>query len=167
MQVKQFTALVGLLILPLSIGWYAMYRFKKPSQSLDLLLAASFSTPVEAGQLSRPPEEITAINSIFVVTPSVDQKVLSPIKISGEARGSWFFEANFPIEVQDEAGVVVGRGYGQTLADWMTDDFVPFIGTVNFSAPQTKPGVLILRKNNPSGQPENDAEYRVPIRFTD
>jgi hypothetical protein len=76
-------------------------------------------------------EEIKTNNQInedviLVTKPSAGASVSSPVEIEGQARGFWFFEASFPIEIQDKNGQVLGTGIAQAQSDWMTENFVPF-----------------------------------------
>lgn len=92
-----------------------------------------------------------------------NQEIQSPFIIKGEAVGSWFFEATFPVKLLDENGNVVKQTYAQAQGEWMTENFVSFESVLTFSIPKDQPGTLILQKDNPSGLPENDAEIRIPI----
>ncbi|HNX11214.1 MAG TPA: DUF5668 domain-containing protein, partial [bacterium] len=38
-------------------------------------------------------------DSIKIANPEPNQKVSSPIKISGQAKGNWFFEGSFPVKL--------------------------------------------------------------------
>jgi eight-cysteine-cluster-containing protein len=108
------------------------------------------------------------LNSMIrVFSPAPDEIVESHLTILGEARGYWFFEASFPVELLDAESkrIELDPSYIMTSSDWMTEEFVPFEATLTFSDPQTEFGTLILRKDNPSGLPENDAELRIPVRF--
>jgi len=102
---------------------------------------------------------------IKVSTPQPSQVVKSPLSIEGEARGTWYFEASFPIQIVDANGNILGTAIAQAQSDWMTEDFVPFKAQLTFSIPSTEQGVLIFKKDNPSGLPENDDELRIPILF--
>ena len=101
---------------------------------------------------------------IRVAVPEENAAVSSPLTIRGEARGSWFFEATFPVELRS-SGAVIARGYVEATDNWMTEDFVPFTGTLEFSMPDADTGVLVLEKANPSGLPEHAAEVSIPVRF--
>ena len=102
---------------------------------------------------------------VRAVSPGANASVRSPLVITGEARGNWYFEASFPVKILDANGNVLGQHYAEAQDEWMTTEFVPFKSTLNFSTPTTPTGTLVLEKDNPSGLPENDAEVRVPIRF--
>lgn len=110
-------------------------------------------------------EEEFVSENVRVETPKMNQSVLSPLRIEGEARGLWFFEASFPVKVLDEDGSELGAHYVQAQSDWMTTDFVPFAGEVVFDTPRGEYGTFVLEKDNPSGLPEHADEVRVPIRF--
>ncbi|NUM25511.1 MAG: hypothetical protein HUU49_02680 [Candidatus Buchananbacteria bacterium] len=98
-------------------------------------------------------------------SPRPNDLITSPVKISGDARGTWFFEASFPIVLLDGNGDVVVQHFAQAKTDWMTENFVAFESEVVFTKPTTKNGLLILKKDNPSGLPEYDDELIIPIRF--
>jgi hypothetical protein len=110
--------------------------------------------------------ESTTDPRITVTTPQPDQKVSSPLDIAGQARGYWFFEASFPIVLLDCNGQSLASGIATARGEWMTEEFVPFTASLTFTPPAgLKYGVLVFKKDNPSGLPENDAEIRVPVRF--
>lgn len=102
---------------------------------------------------------------IQVVLPFPDAVVGKDFSVIGKARGVWFFEASFPLEVLDKDGAVLARttAHPQGGADWMTTNFVNF--KVDIKVPQSYigPAVLVLRKDNPSGMSENDASVSFPI----
>lgn len=103
---------------------------------------------------------------VRVSSPLPNSVVRSPLKVTGEARGNWFFEASFPVRLIDANGRQLAIGVAQAKGEWMTTNFVPFEATLTFSNPTTSTGTLILEKDNPSGLPENAAEVRVPVRFS-
>lgn len=92
--------------------------------------------------------------------------VASPLTVTGRARGTWYFEASFPVQLLDGNGNVLASGPAQAQGDWMTTEFVPFAITLPaFAAPGTANGTLVLKKDNPSGLPEHEDELRIPVRF--
>ncbi|MDO8584572.1 MAG: Gmad2 immunoglobulin-like domain-containing protein [bacterium] len=102
---------------------------------------------------------------IVIFTPKADDVIASPLAFSGKARGYWFFEASFPVRVFDASGAELGVGIAQAEDEWMTEDFVPFSGSVEFRAPGTPTGKVVFQKDNPSGLLEHDAAVEVPVRF--
>lgn len=109
--------------------------------------------------------ELEKIDLIRLDSPRPNASVSSPLTLQGEARGYWYFEASFPIEIRDANGLLLGQHYTEAQSEWMTEAFVPFKGTLNFQTPTTATGTLILRKDNASGLPEHDDELVVPIKF--
>lgn len=105
-------------------------------------------------------------NLIRVTSLNSNQVVTSPLTVGGVARGYWYFEASFPVELRDGNGKILAQGPATARSDWMTEEFVPFSITLTFAQPTTATGTLILRKDNPSGLPENDDELRIPVRFS-
>jgi hypothetical protein len=111
------------------------------------------------------PPPIDTSNLIKITAPKPNDIVKSPLLITGEARGNWYFEASFPVKLIDANGDLIVQGHAEALSDWMTTDFVAFKATLEFEKPATPTGTLVLEKDNPSGLPENAAEVRIPVRF--
>jgi len=109
--------------------------------------------------------EMEKADLIRVDNPRPNQTIETPLSITGEARGSWFFEANFPIKLYDSNGNLITTAVAQAQDDWMTEEFVPYEVEIDFIAPETRKGVLVLEKANPSGLPENADELRMPVVF--
>ena len=111
---------------------------------------------------------------IRITLPKENSVITSPVAFRGEARGIWFFEASFPVILVDWDGRIIAQGHAQANSDWMTEDFVPFDGNLNFEKPYDntqdvqdffKKGALIFQKDNPSGLSEHDDALEMPIRF--
>jgi len=93
--------------------------------------------------------------------------VNSPLTITGEAKGPWYFEASFPIRILDGNGNELGVVPAQAQGEWMTENFVPFKAVLTFKKPLTQKGTLVLEKDNPSGLPENGRSIKIPVVFTE
>lgn len=107
------------------------------------------------------PEEL-----IEVDLPALNASITSPLVISGRARGPWYFEASFPIELQDNNGAIITTTTAQAQGEWMTENFVPFTATLTFPAqPAGSLGKIVLKRDNPSGEPANDMSIIVPVQF--
>jgi len=105
-------------------------------------------------------------NSYIVLDyPQAWEKIKSPLAIKGRAKGTWFFEASFPVELVDSSGNIIAQTAAQAQSDWMTEDFVPFIATLDFSEPEAGEGKLILKKDNPSGLAEYDDALEITVYF--
>lgn len=95
----------------------------------------------------------------------VGQKVSNNFVLKGEARGTWFFEASFPWRLENESGKILGQGIATAQTDWMTENWVPFEATLQFEAQGATTGRLILKKDNPSGLPENEDNLEIAVSF--
>lgn len=104
-------------------------------------------------------------NLIVVDQPVADQLATSPLTISGQARGYWYFEASFPVKLLDANGKLLAIKPAQAIGEWMTENFVPFSIELEFEDPATDTGVLVLEKDNPSDLPESADEIRIAVRF--
>lgn len=111
--------------------------------------------------------ELEKQDRIRIRQPRPNQVIDSPLEITGEARGLWFFEASFPSRLLDANGVELGVTAVQAQGEWMTQNFVDFHGTLTFQKPGTEKGTLILEKDYPSGLAAHADHLRVPVRFSE
>jgi len=120
--------------------------------------------------------ELEKIDLIRLSSPRPNDIIESPLVITGEARGYWFFEASFPVSLTNWDGLIIAEGIATAKGEWMTEGFVPFEATLEFSMEEgSVPGIdnvfyknngsLILQKDNPSGLPEHDDALEIPIFF--
>ena len=109
--------------------------------------------------------ELEYADEIRIEAPRPNQTISSPLRIAGRARGSWYFEADFPVELVDGNDKSLVISYAQAQGEWMTSEFVPFEGKIIFQKPTTQSGTFIIRNANPSGLAENQKELRVPVKF--
>jgi hypothetical protein len=93
--------------------------------------------------------------------------VSSPLVLTGEARGTWFFEASFVVRVEDDAGNELGYGVATAEGNWMTEEFVPFSMWITFDPGGATQGKLVFVKDNPSGLVEFDDAVEIPVLFSD
>ena len=104
---------------------------------------------------------------IQVTTPTEGARIQSPVNITGSARGYWYFEASFPVSVVDDQGTLLGQGIATADGEWMTEEFVPFTGSIAFTKPKTKTGHVVFKNDNPSGEAERDKEVRINVTFAE
>ncbi len=92
-------------------------------------------------------------------------ELTSPLVLRGEARGTWFFEGSFPVRLLAQDGSEIATGFVTATEEWMTEDFVAFEGTLEFSVAGPTPATLVLEADNPSGLPEHDAAVRFEVQI--
>ncbi len=105
------------------------------------------------------------MDNIILESPRPNENISSPLKITGKARGSWFFEASLPVELQDQQGRVIAQQNAQAKSDWQTTEQVQFEASIPYTAATNQSAYLIIRNDNPSGLPENQLEFRQPIQL--
>lgn len=130
--------------------------FERFLVNLMVLLSIGCADP------SKQTRETTS--SIRVKTPSPGASIRSPLTVRGEARGPWFFEGDFPILLMDCDNQLIARGYVSAQDKWMTEEFVPFEGTLKFDGPTScSEGRLILESANPSGRAELRRRHQIQV----
>jgi len=118
--------------------------------------------------------ELDKADLIRLDSPRPNQEIISPLIVSGQARGYWFFEGSFPVSLVNWDGLIIANGIAQAQGDWMVEDLVPFKTILTFDNPVftgvnqehfSHRGALILQKDNPSGLPEHDDALEIPVWF--
>lgn len=103
-----------------------------------------------------------SIDDLLFSTSTKNEDVVM-LAVSGEARGTWYFEASFPVEVL-VGTTTIATGVAEAQGDWMTEDFVPFEVEIEYGNEYSgEAAAIILKKDNPSGLPENDAQLEQEV----
>jgi len=99
-----------------------------------------------------------------VYSPKNNQEVTSPIQISGKIPGTWFFEGSFPIQLLNSNGDVIATAIAKTSSDWATTSIIDFSATLEYpKATTTDRGLIMLKNDNPSGDPKLDKKYFIQV----
>ncbi len=122
--------------------------------------SAAMPTTLCPGQQPAPIQPDVILTSI-----KANDIISSPLTIEGQARGGWFFEASFPVQLVDAGGNVLAQIPLQATEDRMTENYVHFKSEMTFSPGTNTAGKLVFHNDNPSGLPQNDKSFEVPVRF--
>jgi hypothetical protein len=126
------------------------------------------------GPRERDPASYTTVRGetdrIRLDSPLPGDTVRSPLTIRGQARGGWYFEADFPVVLANWDGLVIAEHYATAQGEWMTPEYVPFEAVLEFEAPEfigefSRRGSLILQRDNPSDLPANDDALEITVYF--
>jgi len=161
-------AIVGVLFLIIVAGVVVLVMVPMPAPKTSTMAnpatTTTTATGTETASSSLPSN--TMSDTIVVTSPGGNATVQSPLILSGTARGSWYFEATAPAKLVNAANVVIAQGPITAQGDWMTNDFVPFSGSLTFlPQPAGSTGTLVLMNDNPSGDPANQKELDIPVKF--
>lgn len=166
MKISKLT-LLGLILPALVIVAWLSMRFwpVNDSQVIDggVLEEQNSATSSAVGNDLEPVAEQNNDDLFKLTQPEAGSIVTSPLVMSGQARGTWFFEASFPIRLEDASGNLIASTIGTASGDWMTEDFVPFLASLEFVVASDTEAVIIFQKDNPSDMREYDREVRVPV----
>jgi len=123
--------------------------------------------PIQATpKITYIPASTTNIIRITAPVAGATVSASKPILVTGQAVGSWYFEASFPVILAAADGRVISQAAAKAGGDWMTTKFVPFTANITFvkQAPGTR-GFIILKNDNPSGQASTSASVEIPVIF--
>lgn len=126
---------------------------------------SSDDSVVDVSNETSASDQASIEGEIVVDSPLMNEAVKSPLQVSGQAVGPWFFEGSFPVRLLNGDGQEVASGVATSTESWMTEDFIPFTVDLTFNPGTSKSGTLILEKDNPSGLPENAGKLEVPVQF--
>jgi hypothetical protein len=165
----QVFGLIGLLITVAIAAWWLVTTgpVTPPSTGSNEPAVVEPLDPVILAEIDAHADLIT------LTSPQPNGSITSPLTLTGQARGTWYFEGSFPVILTDWDGRIIAESYATAQGEWMTEDFVPFVANFAFPNPYhagdpdfMRRGSLILKKDNPSGLPENDDALEIPIRFS-
>jgi hypothetical protein len=162
--------IILIIILILFIGG-GFYFFSSKTKEEEVFCTQDAKECSDGSYVGRIPPDCEFVpcpgekEGILVLLPKRNERIKSPLKIEGQARGFWFFEAQFTAELFDVNDNFLGRAILTAKEDWMTENFVFFEGELTFVPPSTSLGALKFLSANPSGLPENQRVFEVPIQF--
>ncbi len=159
---KYFLAAVVVVLL-IAGAWYYLNAHPGPIviPTIPGTTSGTGTTTVPTG--TQPVYQNATSNDIVVSAPVPGSTITSVVTASGRARGPWYFEATFPVVVEDNQGNVIGQGTGNAQSEWTTQDFVPFTTRFTLTSPYEGPGLIVFKKDNPSGDPSRDASISIPV----
>jgi hypothetical protein len=99
-----------------------------------------------------------------IFSPEQNTLITSPLSVKGEAPGAWFFEATLRLRLVDDKGDIIANSWAQADGEWMTENYVPYEGVLNFNT-EAESGELWVLNDNPSGLPEYEVFVKIPVRF--
>ena len=151
-----------LVVLFLLIGGGVMYYGMK---KWDWFSDKKSEQTTDSADSTTGDEKISTHADIRVISVTSNQKIDSPLIIAGEAKGTWFFEAEFTVRLVDQNNEELAIGIARTESDWMTESVIPFSVELTFDPGKATTGDLVFEKSNPSDLAENADEFRLPVTF--
>lgn len=164
---------IGIALLVAGISVIALFFLPPAPVEAPATPVGDNTTPVTddtASDLESTPEAADMVehnDAIRVSTPLPESTISSPLVIEGEARGTWFFEGDFPVFLTNWDGLIIAEGFATAEGEWMTEDYVPFTAELTFTSDTSVSdrASLILQKSNPSGLPEHYDAFEYTLYF--
>lgn len=153
---KKVIVLFFFLVL-LAVGFVVYLKFS----------AIPFNNPgVSTTNESVNPQATSDPEGIVILNLIAGQVVTSPLSVTGLVPAGWMFEGRLPVLLLDDSENIITKVQGVELkpGSWQSGEPVAFKATVSFSTDRTE-GYIVVKKDNPSGLPENDEEFRLQVSF--
>ena len=115
-------------------------------------------TDYNPGNDKRPLNELIQIDGIY---PGAI--IGSPIRVTGKANNSWYFERDFPVILKDENGNVLSRAPAVALSTSRTPGWIPFKADIIFIAGPGTKASLIFELDNPSDTEGFQRSVSIPV----
>lgn len=116
---------------------------------------------------NKPADNNQQTTGIQITSPKNNEEISSPIKVAGMADGQGWtgFEGQVgTVRLFNANGGELGSAVLTATTDW-TNPPVSFETYLNFQSDSDQPGSLVFRNENPSGLPENNKEFVLPVKI--
>lgn len=126
-------------------------------------LGAVLMWPKPKVQNNNPPE----VKGLQVDLPKENQEISSPLKITGATNGEGWngFEGQVgTVKLLDYKGNELGMAILTATTDWMQPP-VSFEANLTYSASNEGPGTLVFYNENPSGMPDKEKTFSLPVKI--
>lgn len=109
----------------------------------------------------------TIETGLVITNIKANGEISSPVKIIGYVNGNGWsgFEGQVgTVKLLDNSGKEIISGVLKATTEWTT---LPtnFETTLTFDSTETQPGTLVFYNENPSGMPEKDKHFSLPINI--
>jgi hypothetical protein len=107
-----------------------------------------------------------AAGGIEIISPKINEEILSPLKIKGVTNGWNGFEGQVgTVKLFNNNGEQLGQtAILSATTDW-TKPPVSFEATLNFVSTGAQDGALIFYNENPSGLPQYEKQFVLPVKI--
>lgn len=159
MKINALRALAIIIVLSVAVYWHT-----RPTEEISISYIPTDTVAQEIANYFKSKSNMITVSLPLVA--GVAAALPQVATISGQARGQWFSEGSFPVEVVDQEGNVLGRGQAKAGGEWMTENFVPYTVDIQTTgATAGAMGSILLKKDNPSGEEDKDDLLEVPVIF--
>lgn len=172
---EKFSLIVIVIVIIFALGMKIYQSVQNSKDNGKLVITNPDAAVIKNSQLNTENEikesqvenDISLNPDVIISQPLANENFSSPFAVSGKIKGFWFFEGTCPLKIIDEKDKVLGTGVAKALEDALTEEYVPFVGFIDF-LPEEKPttavkGFLVVTNDNPSGLIENELSIKVPI----
>jgi hypothetical protein len=127
-----------------------------------------FFTRFKTASTNYPYSNDVKISNSFIELDTLrnNDTISSPLLIKGKINSSWMFEGRFPIVLLDDKRQPITQTLGEEAVpgSWTQEGMIDFQANLSFST-NAKAGFVVIKKDNPSGLPQNDQSQEIPVRF--
>jgi hypothetical protein len=130
----------------------------------QILATFEFLTPTPTGTQAKggiTQGTPVKIKSIYLVSPTK-----GPLVIKGTVESGWMFEGIMPVKLLDasRAEITSSSAKETVPGSWQSGKAVEFSVELTFTTDATS-GFLVFQNDNPSGLPENQKSFELPVKF--
>lgn len=122
------------------------------------ILALAACTDAQEARIQRS----AGADNIRIETPEPDARIATPLRASGEADNSWYFEAVFPARLMAQDGTTIAEAPAIAASDWTREGPVPFNVEMAFTVDEEMEATLVLEEDMP-GDNEEPRQVRIPV----
>ncbi len=132
---------------------------------IDEEAAATIRNILENIRLEPVEANARAADFIEITNLQPNATVASPLTIKGKAKGMWYFEGSFAVELVNAEGNTLAKEPAQAKGKWMIEKLAAFTATLTFETAEDEHGKVIFHRANPSGLAKNEMTYSIPVTF--
>ncbi len=117
-----------------------------------------------------PPAQEVAMDSsdwTGIESPAPNVLATSPITVRGKAPKDWFIDGSLAVQLIDLNGAVIAETKASATTATANASMPTYEAQLPFEQTGVEDAALLVKKGNTSGDPAQDAQFRVRVRFYD
>lgn len=146
--------LSGLLLIACIVAGFLAWKTQKLVKEIQTIQVPLIPTAT--------PNSISEVNITSIKSQGL---ITSPVEILGTIDRSWTWEGTFQIEIVDGNGESLNSFPVGVIFENDDDKVGEFSISIPFES-TTESGFIVVHSDNPSGLPENEKTFKLPIIFS-
>lgn len=164
---KEFIIIIIILIIIFGFVIWNIWLLKSIIETKTQAVLTERQEGLAKSVDERMVNKVSENKDIIINSPKKEELISSPLVITGQVNGNGWsgFEGQVgTVKLLGSNAEILGTAILEPTTDWMRLP-TKFKAILVFASAKEQNGMLVFKNENPSGMPENDTEFKLPVKI--